>query len=189
MNGWLRGLSLSSLLHAYARLAPRERLLVQIAVAVTAFLAVYGMVATLESKKSDLRARIVAKEHQLEEVQKLRMTYLELRREADVLISAQGSQPENFSLFSFLDGVGTKTLTREKILAMSPSSKTVGDQYVEEQVEMRLSAVSLSQMVNLLHEIENAPAALRVARLQMKKRYNDSYNFDVTLVVSSLKSA
>jgi hypothetical protein len=80
-------------------------------------------------------------------------------------------------------------VTREKILAMAPSSKTIGNEFVEDSVEMRLSGVTLQQVVGLLFEVENAPAPLRVSRIQMKKRLNEQYNFDVTVVVSAIKSA
>jgi hypothetical protein len=181
--------SFSVLLHAYARLAPREKLLAQVATATTAFVLVYLVFAWVQSAKADLRTKIAAKERQLEEIQELRKTYLRLKQQADTLTATQAERPENFSLFSFLDGIGTKTVTREKILAMSPSSKTIADQYVEESVEMRLSGVSLQQVVSLLHQVENAPTPLVVSRLQMKKRFNDVYNFDVTLVVSSVTTA
>lgn len=181
--------SLSALLHAYARLAPREKLLLQIAAGATAVVLVYLTFAWTQSARAELRTKIAAKERQLEEIQELRKVYLQLKQQAETVTATQAERPENFSLFSFLDGIGTKTLTREKILAMSPSSKTIADKYVEESVEMRLSAVSLSQVVNLLHQIENAPTPLLVARLQMKKRFNDPYNFDVTLVVASVTVA
>jgi general secretion pathway protein M len=181
--------SLSGITHAYARLAPRERMLTQVAGGVTLLVLLYFMVSWFQNAKADLRLKIAAKERQLDEIQELRRTYLQLKAQAESVTSNYTNRPQNFSLFSFLDGVGTKTVSREKILAMSPSSKTVGDQYVEESVEMRLSGVSLNQVVGLLYEVENAPTPLLVSRLQMKKRFNDPYNFDVTLVVSSVKSA
>jgi hypothetical protein len=181
--------SLSAITHAYARLAPRERQLVQLAAAVTGLLVVYLAGSWYHSAKLDLRTKIAAKERQLAEVQDLRLKYLLLKHQTDAVGAASGKRPENFSLFSFLDGVGTKTVTREKILSMSPSSKTVGDQFVEESVVMKIQGVPLQQIVGLLYEIENAPTPLAVSRLQMKKRFNDVYNFDVTLVVSSVKTA
>lgn len=181
--------SLSGIEHAYARLAPRERTLVQIAVGVLVALVAWGAVSWLQKTKQDLRRGIAAKERQLEEVQQLRKTYLQLKQQTEALTSRYSNRPQNFSLFSFLEGVGSKTVSREKILAMSPSSKTVGDQFVEESVEMRLSGVTLAQIVGLLHEVDNSAAPLRVPRLQMKKRLNEPYQFDVVLVVSSIKSA
>ena len=182
-------ISLAGIGHAYARLAPRERMFVQLAASALAATVLYGIVSSVESAKESLRQKIAAKERQLQQVQELRQTYLQLRQQTDLLTSHFSNRPKDFSLFSFLEGAGTKTVTREKILAMAPSSKTIGTEFVEESVEIRLAGVSLSQVTGLFYEIDNAPIPLRVSRIQMKKRYNDPHNFDVTLVVSSIKSA
>ena len=184
MNDWIQ-----SAMHAYARLAPRERALLQGAVALTLLTILFLTVSSYRSAKADLRAKITAKHRQLDEVQQLRRTYLRLKQQAETLTTTYGQRPESFSLFSYLDGVGKKTVSREKILAMSPSSKTIGDQYVEEAVEMKLANVTLPQVLELLHQIETAPTPLLVSRLQMKKRYDDPYEFEVTLVVTSLTEA
>lgn len=182
-------ISLAGVEHAYARLAPRERLFVQLGAAALAATVLYGIVSWVESAKGSLRHKITAKERELQQIQELRQTYLQLRQQTDLLTSHLSSRPKDFSLFSFLEGAGSKTVTREKILAMAPSSKTIGTEYVEDSVEMRLSGVSLSQVIGLLYEVENASTPLRVSRIQMKKRFNEPHNFDVTLVISSVKSA
>ncbi|MEA2624506.1 MAG: ral secretion pathway protein [Candidatus Binatota bacterium] len=175
--------------HAYTRLAPRERLLVQIAAGVTALIIAYLVVGSFHSAQAALRTRIAAKERQLEQIQELRRAYLQVKSQTERLTADYAERPQNFSVFSYLETAGTKTVTREKILAMSPSSKTVGDEFVEESVELRISGVTLPQMVGLLHQVENAPVPLRVSRLQMKKRFNEPYNFDVTMAVSTITRA
>ena len=182
-------ISLAGIGHAYARLAPRERLFVQLGTAALAVTVLYGIGSSVESGKSNLRHKIAAKERELQQIQAFRQTYLQLRQQTEVLTSHFSNRPKDFSLFSFLEGAGSKTVTREKILAMAPSSKTIGTEFVEESVEMRLSGISLSQLIGLLYEVENASTPLRVSRIQMKKRFNDAFNFDVTLVVSNVKSA
>lgn len=182
-------ISFAPVAHAYARLAPRERLLLQAAATATAGTILFLVASTLQSTRESLQRRIDAKEQQLQEVHELAARYEALEQQTEVLTATYGDRPENFSLFSFLENIGTKTVTREKILAMSPSSKTIGDQFVEESVEMRLSAVSLESLVDLLYEIENARTPLRVTRLKMKKRHKDPHNFDVTLVISTILEA
>jgi general secretion pathway protein M len=180
--------SVQALLHAYARLAPRERWLLQIAAGTLVAVILWAGGSWLQGTKERLRLQIAAKERQLEEIQQLRRTYLRLKSEVERVAATSASRPENFSLFSFLDATGKKTLSREKIRKMSPSTKTAGS-LVEESVEMELSGVTLSQVVDLLYEVENAPTPLVVSRLQMKKRYNDPYLFEVTLVVTSVTAA
>ena len=175
---------LAQVAHAYARLAPRERTLLQVAIALSIGVVLWLLVAGVGDAKAELRTRIGSKERQLEEIHRLRAEYLRLERLA--ASATDTTVPDSFSLFSFLDGAGKNAVTREKVLALSPSSRAVGDRLVEQSVEMKLAGVSLQQLVDLLHQIENARAPLSILRLQMKKQASDPYAFDITLVVSSL---
>jgi type II secretory pathway component PulM len=182
----MRWLSLANLQHAYARLAPRERLFVATGGAVFAAFVVFLIVYKAHAVKSSLRARIVAKQHQLEQVELSRSAFLELKRQTDALTS-KGAGPNG--LYATLDGIVTKKLSRDKVSSMAPSSpKTIGDQYVEEVVNVQLVGITLQQTVELLYELEQSSTPLHVSRLQMKKRPADPYQFDVTFAVSSVST-
>jgi type II secretory pathway component PulM len=179
----MRWFSLSNLQHAYARLAPRERLFVAIGGAVFAGFVVFLIVYKAQAVKSSLRTRIAAKQHQLEQVDLLRSAFLELKRQTDALTSKGAPN----GLYATLDGIVTKKISRDKVSSMAPSSpKTIGDQYVEEAVNVQLVGITLQQTVELLYELEQSSAPLHVSRLQMKKRVADPYQFDVTFAVSSV---
>ncbi|HSD09872.1 MAG TPA: hypothetical protein VLF14_02745 [Candidatus Binatia bacterium] len=180
----MRWLSLANLQHAYARLAPRERLFVAIGAAVFASFVIFLIAYKAQAAKSTLRARIVAKQHQLEQVEAFRSAFLELKRQTDALTSKSvGSN----GLYATLDGIVTKKLGHDKVSSMAPSTpKTIGDQYVEDSVNVQLVGITLQQTVELLYELDQSPAPLHVSRLQMKKRVSDPYQFDVTFAVSSV---
>jgi hypothetical protein len=72
---------------------------------------------------------------------------------------------------------------------MNPSTRTVADDLQEEDVEMRLSGVSLRELVALLYKVEKTELPLLVSRLQMKKRFDQPYVFDATVVVGRLRPA
>jgi type II secretory pathway component PulM len=185
----MRWLSLANLQHAFARLAPRERLFVAIGGAVFASFLVFLIVYKAQAVKSALRTRIVAKQHQLEQVESFRGVFLDLKRQTDALTSKDAGPN---GLYSTLDGIVTKKVSRDRVASMAPSSpKTIGDQYVEEAVNVQLVGITLQQTVELLHELEQPPAALHVSRLQMKKRVADPSQFDMTFAVSrvSIKAA
>jgi hypothetical protein len=182
----MRWLSLANLQHAYARLAPRERLFVAIGGAVFASFLILLIGYRAQAVKSTLRARIVAKQRQLEQVEVFRSAFLELKRQTDALTS-KGVGPNG--LYGTLDGIVTKKLGHDKVSSMAPSSpKTIGDQYVEESVNVQLVGITLQQTVELLYELEQSPAPLQVSRMQMKKRVADPYQFDVTFAVSSVST-
>lgn len=181
-------LSFAQLQHAVARLAPRERLFLAVAAAMLALVVAFGTLHALQSAKERLRMGIEAKERQLERVQALRAEYLDLKRRADEL-TAKSADPSASALYATLEGLLKKHLSREKIHSMDPSSKTIGDRYVEDSVQVEVLGVTLAQIVELLHGIEQAPKPMRVSRLQVKKRVSDPYQFDVRLSVSSVQVA
>ncbi|MGH7898580.1 MAG: hypothetical protein ACREQQ_11545 [Candidatus Binatia bacterium] len=180
-------ISLANLQHTLARLAPRERMFVTVAAGALAAFLVFLMIYQTQKAKTNLRERIAAKQRQLDTVQSLRSSYLELKRQTDALTSHDTNRDTNW-LYSTLDGLVAKTVSREKVQAMAPSVTKVGDQYVEESVNVQLLGITLQQMIGLLHEIEQSPTPLRISRLQMKKR-PDPQQFDVTFAVSSIKTA
>ena len=184
----MKWLSLANLQHMYARLAPRERFLVAVGSGVLAVFLVFLLVYECQSAKQSLRDKIAGKQRQLEKVVTLSASYLELKRQTDALTAKEGGRAPNW-LYSTLDGLVTKNVSREKVSSMAPSSKTIGDQYVEDSVNVQLVGVSLPQTVGLLYEIEQSPTPIHVSRLQMKKRAGDPYQYDVAFSVSTIKTA
>ena len=180
--------SFANVQHAYARLAPRERVFVAVGAAVFAGFLVFLVVFECQSAKSSLRQRIATKERQLEKVQTLSATYLELRRQAEALTAKEVGRAPNW-LYSTLDGLVAKNVSRDKVTSMAPSSKTIGEQYAEESVNVQIVGITLAQTVSLFYEIEQSPSPIHVSRLQMKKRVSDPYQFDLSFSVSSIKTA
>jgi hypothetical protein len=180
--------SLDAVQHAYARLAPRERVFVVAAGIALGATLLFGIVYQLSAAKTSLRDRIHGKERQIEEIQRVRDSYLKLRASLDAVTSRDPQHNTNW-LYSTLDSLVSKTVSRDKISKMSPASKPIGDQYVEDSVDIVLSSVTLEQVVALLVEVENQEAPLSVSRLDLKKRVADPYQFDVTLTVASLRAA
>jgi hypothetical protein len=176
-------------LNYYSRLAPRERLLLGLAAVSVVVIGLYRFVwDPLQANSAAITRRIVAKEKDLAEIQKERDTYLDLMRhiEANQSLLEQGDQ--NFSLFAYLDNAVGQTVGREHVTSMNPTNKNVGADYQEQMVEIHLTQISLSQLIDLVYRIEKGDHPLRFSRLQVKKRYNDIRNFDVTATVSLLKA-
>jgi len=173
----------------YSRLAPRERLLLAVAAVSVVLISVYSFVwDPLQSNRDLLARRIAAKEKELAEIQKQRETYLDLLRRLEANQSALAQGDPNFSLFSYLDAAVAQAVGREHITSMNPSNKNIGTEYQEQLVEIRLTQISLPQLVDLLYRVEKGDHPLRFSRLQVKKRFNDIRNFDVTATVSLLKA-
>lgn len=171
------------------RLSPRERLLASMAAFITLGVVLYSLVWTpLVEGRSVLRRQIARKRQELVEIQRLRDRYLDLlvQWEAARRVLAD---PEPFSLFAHIESVVSKVIRRDKIESMNPDTKTIGNLYVEESVRLKLKAVTLRELVEMLYRIEKGDRPLRVTRLDIKKRFRDRYTFDVNATVSMLREA
>jgi hypothetical protein len=134
-----------------------------------------------------LQAQIAASEREVAEMVRLRDRYLQLKAERDVVRRKLERGGGDFSLFSHLEGVTRDALSRDRVAAMNPSTRSVSEDLQEEDVEMRLSGVSLRELVALLYRVEKSDLPLLVSRVQMKKRFDQPFVFDATLVVGRLR--
>jgi len=169
------------------RLSPRERLLVGGAAAVTVLLLAWWLANTMADHRHALQAQIGAAERDLAEIITMRDRYLRMRadNEASQRTLAQGGA--GFSLFSHLESLGREVVGRERIASMNPSTRNISEDLQEEDVEMRLSGVSLRHLTTLLYRVEKSDLPLLVSRLQLKKRYDAPSLFDATVLIGRLR--
>ena len=176
------------LLGYYNRLAPRERVLVGVAAISVLAISLYSFVwDPLQTSREQISRRIAAKEKDLSEIQRERDVYLDVKRRLEM--NQAGFTTDNFNLFAYLQGEISQAVSKEHIISMNPSNKNIGSDYQEEMVEIKLQQLSLPQIVDLVYRVEKGEHPLRFSRLQIKKRFNDIWNFDVSATVSLLKAA
>jgi len=173
----------------YNRLAWRERLLVVLAAAFVLVLVPYLFVwEPLQTSRELLARRITAKKRDLSEIQRERDMYFDLTRRLENNQTAISDTDQDFNLFAYLQTAISQAVSKEHITSMNPSNKSVGD-FQEQLVEIKLQQISLPQIVDLVYRVEKGDHPLRFSRLQIKKRANDIWNFDVVATVSLLKAA
>jgi type II secretory pathway component PulM len=177
------------LLSYYNRLAPRERVLVGVAVLSVVVISLYSFVwDPLQTNRELLLRHIATKERDLSEIQRERGMYLELKRRLEANQTATSEGDPNFNLFAYLQSAISQAVSKEHITSMNPSNKNIGSEYQELMVEIKLQQISLPQIVDLVYRVEKGEHPLRFSRLQIKKRTNDIWNFDVAATVSLLKA-
>jgi type II secretory pathway component PulM len=178
---------LRELFNFYQRLSPRERVLVGVAGGALIVVALYLLVwEPLVQGRVEMQRRIAAKEREILEIQRLRETYLDLLRQLEASQNVLAKVDKKFSLFSNIESTVSQVVSRDRIDSMTPDTKVIGDAYREESVRLKLSAISLEQLVDMMYRIEKGTHPLRVTRLEVKKRHNDRYSFDVNATVSML---
>jgi general secretion pathway protein M len=178
-----------TLLASFNRLAPRERLLLGLAAASVVVISLYSFVwEPVQSSRELTARRITTKEKDLREILKQRDIYLDLLRRLEANKAGVAPADPSFSLFAYLDNTVAQAVGREHVTSMNPTTKNITNEYQEDLVEIKLTQINLAQLVDLLYRVEKGDRPLRFSRLQVKKRYNDNFNFDVTATLSLLKT-
>jgi general secretion pathway protein M len=173
----------------YNRLAPRERVLVGVAAISVLVISLYSFVwDPLQTSRELLLRKIAARQKDLSEVQRERDMYLDLSRRLEANQTNIAGSDQDFNLFAYLQTAISQAVSKEHIASMNPSNKSVGE-FQEQLVEIKLQQISLPQIVDLVYRVEKGEHPLRFSRLQIKKRINDIWNFDVAATVSLLKAA
>ncbi len=177
------------LFNYFSRLSPRERMLVSLAGLGLILTSLYSFVLDpLTVGRAQLITREATKKQELSTLADLRQTYLGIEQKLRAGESLLSRVDPNFALFTHLETTISQVIPRERINSMNPSSKSIGEKYEEQLVEIKLTQVSLQQLVDMLYRIEKSQQPLRVTKLQVKKRTNDIRNFDVTATVSLVKA-
>jgi len=187
-GGWtlpadLRFHTLAALL---ARLSPREQRFVHAAGLVLGAMALYFLaIDPLWQMQVDWQVRVAAKERELQEIVALRQEYLTVKSAVERARSTAGA---DVSPVAFLEELSTNIVGQEKVLAITPVTQENKPDMTVETVELKLSGVSLRELVDLLYKIDTTGARLHPTRLSIKKRYKDPYTFDVVLTALAISA-
>ncbi len=148
-------------------------------------LLVLGVILPYRSSLASLDTAIRSGERQVQEVRQLRQEFLQLQQQLNVA-EQKLNKPQNFSLFSFVEGMVTQVATRENLVYMRPQQSTSAQEGVrEEAAEIRLEKIRLEQLVRFLHGVETTEAYLNVKSLRIRTRFDDRALLDVVMTISS----
>jgi type II secretory pathway component PulM len=173
----------------YQRLSPRERTLVGIAGGTLALIGLYSLVVDpLADLRERIGSRITQKQKELVEIQRMRDEYFDLLQQYEASQAILAKPRAGFSLFSHVESTVSQVVSRDHITSMNPGNKALGNAYREESVELKLTGISLKQLVDMMYRIEKGPHQLRMTRLQVKKQSRDPHSFDVTATVSMIQA-
>ena len=186
MNAYLQQ-ALHAVVAAFTRLSPREQRLVGALAGLLVVAGVYVFVvepAVLGRRR--LESRIETLTADLAEMRRLAARIDRLETVLGNTQSGDRTAEAEFSLFSFMDKAATATVNPDSVAAMNPSRRQVREGLAESAVELRLSTVSLREIVGLLRKIERSPQPVYVKRIELKRRYDDRTRFDAVIVTGSV---
>ena len=173
---------------ALTRLAPRERMMVLVAGGVTLLLIVWlGVVDPLVESLATLDRDVARGRDDAATIGDLVGRYRALRGDVDKLEKGAASDQGGASLFAQLESIAVPIAGRERIIAMNPSTRAVGNELQEELVEVRIEGITMRALVSLLYAVESRDPPIAVERLSVKREYKDQSRIDATIVVSRLR--
>lgn len=168
-----------------ARLSPREQRLVG---------AFAGLVALMLAWTFVLSPFLYGRDRVRSEIEGLRgelaqMSVLALQiRQTDSESSKPRTAeplPSDFSVLAFVEKAAGASLRPESIASMTPSRRPLDGGRTESNVELKISAASLGEVVAMLQGIEGENSGVYIKQFFVKKRYDDASLFDATVVVAA----
>lgn len=172
----------------YDKLEPRERMLVQIAGVLLAVIIVWSfIVSPLAAAIGGLDGRIAARQHDLDSVRRLVDDYARVKTALAQAEHNTVPESRDFSLFSVVESAFTKSVGRAKIASITPSAdRKLEGGLVQYTVQLRLTAVSLAQVVDALYSVQNLSVPISVTNLRIERRTQDTHTYDVDITCIAL---
>ena len=170
----------------YMKREPRERLLLRIFGGAVAIFVLYDFVYTpLSGLGGDMGDRITARQHELVQVRNLMGSYERLQ--VEFAKTEKRTVPgKDFSLFSIIEQELTKTIGRDRIGSITPSDRPVPGGFQEYTVDLKLTGISLGQIVDALYGVQTLPTPVTVSNLHVRQTAPGSRIYDVDLTCMAL---
>jgi len=174
----------------YQALQPRERVLVQVAGGLIALLFLYNFVySPIVDLGSGLDQRIAERQRDLGQVQRLARSYTQLKH---ALAAAQHNtvpSSKDFSLFSVVESMLTKSVGRDKIASITPGTdEKLPGGLTKFSVQLKLNKVTLGQVVDALYGVRTLSVPVAVSNLRIERETQDTHSFDVDMTCVALGS-
>jgi len=133
-----------------------------------------------------LRRIIAEKENELDQMREMCAEYNKIEEEMRDVSKRLAKRDEDFAIFSFLEQTATDLKIRGNIAYMKPSFSSLGEDYSESIVEVKLNDVTLNQINKYLFEIEKSGNLLNIKRLDIKTDPQNTEYLDIVFEVSTL---
>jgi len=170
-----------------AKLNKREKYAVVTAAAfVCLFVLIQFIVLPMLDRQDRLRRMLDVKTKTIEEMHALRSEYDAVVAHVNFSKSRLAKRQKGFTLFSFLDKLAGETGVKNKIKYMKPSNTSQKDGSMKlSMVEMKLEAVSLTQLTAYLYRVETSENAVFVKRIAITKADKPPGTIDAVLQVET----
>lgn len=168
-------------------LSKRDRRTLIIGIVVLLLFAVVQFVLfPLLDKRKRLSRTIAVREREVVEMQAMQQKYGQLHVRSNSLEKQLAERAQDFSLFSFLEKMATRSKVKDHIAFMKPSSVIGEGELRQIMVEMKLQAIGIQQLVDFLNQIESPVNVVTVKRLSIQENKKIPGTLDVLVQAISI---
>lgn len=170
----------------YQKREARERLLLKVAGTIGVVFILYNLIyVPLVDLRQDMQDRVEARQRELVQVRALMRSYDRVR--ADLAEAEKGTVPDkDFSLFSVIEQSLDHSVGRTKIGSITPSDRPLPGGFQQHVVDLKLTGLSLPQIVDTLYGVQSLPVPVTVSNLHIRQLSQDSYSYDVDMTCMAL---
>ena len=149
----------------------REKIAVAAAaVAIVIFLVMQFLVFPLFDKNAQLSRTLATRQQELEEIRLLQAEYRKTAEKAQQAQRYLKTRKRGFTLYSTMETLAGQTGVKSHIAYMKPTTTSQKESpYRLSMVEMKLQAITMSQLLAYLHGIETSRNMISIKRLSISK--------------------
>jgi type II secretory pathway component PulM len=167
---------------------PRERYIILAGLAVAFFFILYWLVTGISSPGPSRKSRIERALAEQKEFHHVLEKYKALHSSVQEFDRRLNQTQQDLDLFAVLNEFAQQAGIRDQIVKMDPSEGSGTEYYQEWHVDMNLQKVPLEPLVKFLKQIEGSSEFLRVTRMTIKRRFDQSEALDVTIRVNAYRA-
>lgn len=149
-------------------------------------LIIFGVMLPYRAADKRLDNQISTGLEQMKEVRQLQADYLLFMTKAGQL-QRDLARRETTPPLTFLEQAASQFGGRENLVLMRPLPSVVQGKIRIETTEFKLERLSLEQVLLILREIEQTSPPMRVDRLHLKRRFDNTAQLDLSLTVSATR--
>jgi general secretion pathway protein M len=156
------------------------------AIALVLIFIVFGIILPYQKAIKRLENKIETSSAQLDEVRQLQAEYRILKKQTGRLKRDLDRREETPPL-TFLEQTTSRIGGRENLVLMRPLPAVVQGPLRIETTEFKLEQLGLEQVLEILQEIEQSRPPMRVDRLYLKQRFDNSAQLDMSATISATR--
>ncbi len=183
----LERVKLESVYALYLGMNPKEQTVALVVAAVAVLLILILPVTIASSRISKLEKDVVQGRTELRQIMHALESYDQKKAELQGIQKTVGAGFDS-SISTTLESIAERQGIKDTIDSMKEKSAAPSDVFDESAVDVRLKKISLKQLIDYLHSIENNEATmLSLKNLTIKTRFDNKRDLDATFTVSTFR--